>query len=101
MRYTDIAAAKAAGFDFVHEPEQSRFALHSPDGVQGVAEYTVRGDVIDFDHTEVDPSLRGTGIAELLGNYALRSDFANQYTLAASCRFIVGLAEKTGIELKQ
>lgn len=101
MRYTDIASAKAAGFDFVHEPEQSRFALHTPDGVKGVAEYTVRGDVIDFDHTEVDPSIRGTGLADLLGNYALQSDIAREHTIAASCWYIAELAEKADIAIAQ
>lgn len=101
MRYTDVAAARAAGFDFVHEPDRTRFALHTPDGVKGVAEYTIRGDVIDFDHTEVDPSIRGTGLADLLGNYALRTDIAGEHTIAASCWYIAELAEKAGIEIAQ
>lgn len=99
-RYVDAAQAEADGFRIVHEPELSRFAIlregpvdaPAGDAAVGVAHYTLLGDdVIDFDHTVVDPSLRGTGLSGLLAHHALRrdvDDVIGERKVRASCWFI-------------
>ena len=95
-RYLDEEQAKADGFTIVHEAEASRFALVRGNGeVVGEAHYTLLGDDgIDFDHTVVDPSLRGTGLSGLLAERALTDGIVRGRRIHASCWFIEGYLQK-------
>ena len=54
-----------------HEPDKQRFVADI-DGHRCVADYRVRGDVMQMVHTGVDPSLQGRGIAAALVDAALK-----------------------------
>lgn len=94
-RFTDEAAANKAGYGISHEPEHNRFVL-TFDGAQlGEAHYTqLANGGFDFDHTEVDPSLRGTGLSDLLARHALTHETVFGQPITASCWFVAGLLEK-------
>lgn len=94
-RYADETTAREAGYIITHEPERQRFVL-TGDGVElGEAHYSpVAGGGLDFDHTEVDPSLRGTGLSGLLVRHALADPSVYGKPIQASCWFVAGLLEK-------
>ncbi|MBC9953058.1 N-acetyltransferase [Leucobacter sp. cx-42] len=103
-RYLTEEAAAADGFTIVHEPAKSEFALYSTDGAKtrklGEAHYSLAGEAgtpnatIDFDHTFVDPQLRGTGLSGLLAHVAVSSEIAADRRTLASCWFIDGYLKK-------
>lgn len=106
-RYLDAEQAAADGYRIVHEPERQRFVLlqSAPDAgtadrTLGEAHYRLLGDEaagtagIDFDHTYVDPSLRGTGLSGVLARHALTDEIVRGRRVAASCWFIAGYLEK-------
>lgn len=94
-RFTDETAAREAGYFITHEPERHRFVL-TADGVQlGEAHYTPLPDGgLDFDHTVVDPSLRGSGLSGLLVRHALADESVYGKKIQASCWFVAGMLEK-------
>ena len=94
-RYLDATAAEADGYSIEHDASGSRFTLNHADRVLGEAHYTLRPDgSIDFDHTFVDPELRGTGLSGVLAHRALTDEIARGRTIHASCWFIAGYLEK-------
>lgn len=96
-RYLDEEQAKTDGFAIVHEADKHRFALVKDDAVLGEAHYTLRegsSPSIDFDHTVVDPSLRGTGLSGLLAERALTDNIVKGRQVKASCWFIEGYIAK-------
>lgn len=110
-KFSNEVAARAAGYTIEHQPERSRFAVRytpvAPDGAEalehdpadsktlGFAQYELLGDTgIDFNHTLVDPSLRGTGIASILVEHALRDEIVHNRAIQASCWFVAGYLDK-------
>ena len=98
-RYLSEEDAAAAGITIVHEPEAQRFAIHrasdAGDEVVGEAHYSFpSAGVVDFDHTLVADSLRGTGLSGLLAKRALTSNIPREHTVRASCWFIEGYIDK-------
>lgn len=101
-RYLSEAAANAAGITIVHEPDAQRFAVYraveesaKPAELVGEAHYSLpREGVIDFDHTVVDVSLRGTGLSGVLARKALTSEVTSGRNIIASCWFIDGYMHK-------
>ena len=47
-----------------------------------------------FDHTVVDPGLRGTGLSGLLAEHALTDDIVKGRKIQASCWYIEGYLER-------
>jgi len=99
-RYLSEGDARADGYEIVHQPDQHRFALLNGDQELGVAHYTLLGSAedgtagIDFDHTVVDPSLRGTGLSGVLAHRALTDEIVTGRNVVASCWFIEGYLAK-------
>lgn len=85
-----IQDAQDHGYVIVHESDAHRFTLYdSANKKVGEAHYTLLDDdAVDFDHTKVDPSLRGTGLGALLAQAALGSDLAKTRKIHTSCSFI-------------
>lgn len=73
-----------------HEPDSSRFIVDDPRGA-AVLEYRIDGDQVDFTHTFVPPTLRGTGVAARLVQAGLA--WAGQAGLSpvASCSYVAGV----------
>ena len=94
-RFTDEQAAREAGFLIEHEPERHRFVL-TADGVEmGAAHYTpLSSGGLDFDHTVVDVSLRGTGLSQLLVRHALTDPNVYGKPIQASCWFVAVMLKK-------
>lgn len=99
-RYLNEEQAISAGFRIEHEAEKHRFVVVQTQDVSeattvGEAHYTLLGESgIDFDHTLVDPSLRGTGLAGLLAQRALTDEVVRGRKIQASCWFIAEYLEK-------
>jgi predicted GNAT family acetyltransferase len=71
-----------------HDKEHHRFVVREPEG-EGKLVYAPRGPgVIDLLHTEVAPSLRGRGVADLLAKTAL--DYARESgtKVIVTCPFV-------------
>ena len=68
----------AAGYEVVHEPEESRFAVHAA-GHTAVLEYQRVGERIIMPHTVVPGPLEGQGVGSQLARTAL--DWAGQENL--------------------
>jgi len=94
VTYANEAEAHAGGFSFEHDAERHRFVVlqrrdAGEDRVVGEAHYTLLGDHgIDFDHTFVTPSMRGTGLSDLLAAHALTDELVHGRKIQASCWFI-------------
>jgi predicted GNAT family acetyltransferase len=54
------------------------------------ADYRVVGDRVEFPHTEVEPALRGRGIAAQLVGVALADVHAAGRDVVALCSYVVG-----------
>lgn len=103
-RYTDEQQALADGFRIEHQAARQRFVVLQEDtdetggdaasAVVGEAHYTLLGDRgIDFDHTVVIPSLRGTGLSGLLAAHALQHELVRGREIQASCWYIAEFLE--------
>jgi predicted GNAT family acetyltransferase len=70
-----------------HQKDKHRFIL-GVDGHNALLTYQLHGDIIIFDHTEVDPAIQHRGIADQLAEAAL--GFAREQNLQVEpeCRFI-------------
>ncbi|HZQ27681.1 MAG TPA: GNAT family N-acetyltransferase [Acidimicrobiales bacterium] len=51
--------------------ERSRYEIYLDDRLAGVADYEAHGPVVTFPHTEIEPDLRGRGLAAELVRAAL------------------------------
>jgi predicted GNAT family acetyltransferase len=57
--------------DVRNVPELSRYEVTLDGALVGLADYVVVGSTVAIPHTEVDPSVRGQGIAAALVRFAL------------------------------
>ena len=74
--------------EYRHNPDKSRYEVLIDGRVVGLADYHVQGDVVVFPHTEVDPSLRGRGLAAELVRTALDDVRATGRTVVPSCWYV-------------
>ena len=75
--------------EVVHETENSRYTIWSNGDNVGLADYRIRGNVIQFTHTEVDPSLRGQGLAGALIQAALDDvRESTKYSVVPICGYV-------------
>ena len=75
-------------------PGSSRYELRLGDEVAGVATYTRSGDVVDVQHTEIDPSHEGEGLGGTLARGLLDDLRARGLKVQPSCPFLEGWIEK-------
>jgi predicted GNAT family acetyltransferase len=69
----------------IHKPDQCSFVADC-DGAQALLTYRMLDNhTVDFNHTYVPKSARGTGIAAKLVNTASAWAHQNGYTIKASC----------------
>lgn len=86
--YRDNEKITAAGYRVEHDAIAQTFKLYRDEQQVGAAHYTLRGAVLDFDHTVVDPALRGTGLSKFLAYQAVTHEITTGKQLAARCWFI-------------
>lgn len=65
-----------------------RYEARAGDRVVGVADYRAIGDVVVMPHTEVDPSMRGTGLAGRLVRFALDDIRAQGLRVDPQCWYV-------------
>jgi predicted GNAT family acetyltransferase len=69
-----------------HEPDRSRYAA-TVDGMEAVADYHQRGNVIAFTHTGVPAEIQGRGVGSALARKALDDARAAGNQVIPSCAF--------------
>jgi predicted GNAT family acetyltransferase len=71
-----------------HEPQNHRFLVQLPEG-QGELLYEQIGPkVLDLQHTRVDATLRGRGVAEALVEAAMQYVRTNGYKFVPTCPYV-------------
>ncbi|HWK19586.1 MAG TPA: GNAT family N-acetyltransferase [Microbacteriaceae bacterium] len=73
-----------------NNPSMSRYEVVVDDKVGGFLSYEVADGVIDLQHTVVQPSHRGQGLAGLLAERAFDDARAQGLRVIPSCPFIAG-----------
>ena len=68
--------------------ELSRYELVIDSRVVGVADYAIAGPVVHFPHTEIDPPLRGQGLAATLVKAALDDVRAAGRRVVPQCWYV-------------
>jgi uncharacterized protein len=74
--------------DVVDNVEQQQFEARVEGAVVGKAVYETQDGKVVFIHTEVDPSMQGQGVANVLARVALDQMRAGGRTIVPLCPFI-------------
>lgn len=72
----------------VHAPERDRWEAVAGGRAVGYLSYELAGDVIDLQHTVVDPAQRGGGLGGRLAEAALQHAREEGLRVRPSCPFI-------------
>jgi predicted GNAT family acetyltransferase len=76
------------GIEIVHRPDRSRYEVLLEGHLVGVADYIVRDHAVEIPHTEIDPPLRGRGLAAHLVAFALDDIEASGRRVIPSCTYV-------------
>jgi len=80
--------------EVVANPDEHRFEIHV-DGVKaGHSEYSRKGDLVIFTHTEIDPAFEGRGLGSTLARGALDAVRASGEPIVPLCPFIAAFIGK-------
>jgi uncharacterized protein len=71
-----------------NDTERSRYELVDGGRVVGIADYVARGDTVVMPHTEIDASMRGRGMGDVLVRAALDDIRSSGRTVIAQCWFV-------------
>lgn len=69
-------------------PEQERYEIRADGELAGFVQYHLRGDVIAFLHTEIDPRFRGHGLAGRLAQSSLEAARARHLGVLPYCPYV-------------
>ena len=72
--------------NIIHHPEIHRFELENFPSCY--IEYTLEGNVLTVEHTIVEESMRGQGIAGQLASAACTWAESHQYTVVSHCSYM-------------
>jgi predicted GNAT family acetyltransferase len=77
------------------DPDRHRYEAHLGDELAGVAVFSLRDGIIEFQHTEVDDAFEGHGVGSALARGAL-DDVRREgtRTVVATCPFIAEWIER-------
>ena len=75
-------------------PDESRYEIRRDGNTVGFSDYRRRGNRVTFLHTEVDPELRGEGLAEELVGGALDDVRQRHETVIARCPYVARFIEE-------
>jgi hypothetical protein len=97
-----MAPDQTTGADMVSEsasvannPAQQRYELASGDRLLGIARYRPDGaEVLNFVHTEIEPSAEGQGYGSRLVQGALDDVRSSGKRVIASCRFVAAYIDE-------
>lgn len=68
--------------------ELSRYEIKDNGRVVGIADYRMEGGVVVVPHTEIEPALRGTGLAAELVGAALDAIRADGHLVVPQCSYV-------------
>jgi hypothetical protein len=74
--------------DVRNNPDAARYEITVDGDLVGVADYRVTGDRVVFPHTEIDPAMRGRGLAAQLVRHALDDVRGTGRTVVPSCWYV-------------
>ncbi|MET8852864.1 GNAT family N-acetyltransferase [Amycolatopsis sp. NPDC004625] len=78
----------------VDNPDEDRYELWAGEKLAGIAQYSRRGDLTVFTHTEIDDAFAGQGLGKVLAAGALDDVVARGGTIVPVCPFIAGYLRK-------
>ena len=79
--------------EIVHNEDGRRYELWIEGELASVAEYSLRGDVFVFSHTETRPQFRGGGLAEKVVRFALDDVRSKGKRVVPQCWFVAEVME--------
>jgi hypothetical protein len=71
-----------------NNPDASRYELYVDGTLTGIADYALRDGTYVFPHTEIDPPMRGQGLANVLVRAALDDVRSHGGRIVARCWFV-------------
>ena len=80
--------------EVVHNEELSRYEILLEGEKVGHADYKTVGDVLVFDHTEVDPAQQGKNLAGIMMRAALEDVRARGLKIRPVCSYVVKFVER-------
>ncbi len=80
--------------EVIHNAELHRYEINLDGEKIGHADYKVDGDVLVFDHTEVDPAHQGKNLAGILMRHALEDVRARGLKMRPVCSYVVKFVER-------
>ena len=86
-------ASSGPGLAIEHDAARSRFRT-VVDGLEGIAEYRLAGNVLRLTHTEVPAALEGRGIASALVREALAFAARQGLKVEPRCSFARGYMQR-------
>ena len=82
--------------EVIHNEGAQRYEILLDGQKVGHADYKVDGDVLVFDHTEVDPAQQGKNLAGILMRQALEDVRARGLKMRPVCSYVVKFVERYG-----
>jgi|688.fasta_scaffold103587_3 predicted GNAT family acetyltransferase len=80
--------------EVIHNEELQRYEILLDGEKVGHADYKVEGDVLVFDHTEVDPAQQGKNLAGILMREALDDVRERGLKMRPVCSYVVKFVER-------
>jgi len=94
LRAFDSSVADMSETKLVKNEEKDLYELHLDGDRIGFVDYHRDGEVIDLQHTEVDPEHGGHGYAAMLADFALRDISEAGLMVKPTCPYIAGHIDK-------
>ena len=82
------------GIEVVPNPAEQRFEIHVDGVTAGHSDYSRKGDLLIFTHTEIAPAFGGRGLGSTLARGALDAVRASGEAIVPLCPFIADFVEK-------
>lgn len=73
---------------------EQRFEIRIDGDLAGITQYERNGGMVTFNHTEIDPSLRGRGLAGTLVAFALDASRMAGLTIHPQCPYVAAFIDK-------
>jgi predicted GNAT family acetyltransferase len=73
--------------DVIDNPSANRFEIHDGDAIAFLS-YRMKGDAIEYLHSETPPALQGKGYASAIAKFALEHDKAIGRKVIPTCPFV-------------
>jgi len=93
-RGADVAGRQTASVEIRFDEASNRWELRDGERLIGLADRVDRGGVVVLPHVEVDPSLRGRGLAAKLVTHALDEVRAEGKSVDPQCPYVAAFIRR-------